>query len=130
MFALCLLWQDSFLYNNFLTLLTLIFAVSICGSFSVPEDQCASYKTRLRNAPTMCAKGKPPLFHVLQPFKASVGIFSIFLHVVNFFNLLQVRKKKKSSPVFAMSAPIREQGGAQSDAFGPYTEPIYLKTSR
>lgn len=75
----------------------------------------------------MCAKGKPPLFHVLQPFKSSVGIFSILLHVLNFFNLLQVRwGEKKGSPVFAMSASVRNLGGAQPDVFGLYTEPIYL----
>lgn len=68
----------------------------------------------------MCAKGKPPLFHVLQPFIASVGIFSKLLHVVNFFDLLQVKKKEKSHPVFSISAPIRELGGAQPDAFGPH----------
>lgn len=32
--------------------------------------------------------------------------------------------------MFAMTAPIRELGGAQPDSFEPYTEPIYLKTSQ
>lgn len=81
----------------------------------------------------MCAKGKPPLFHVLQPFKSAVGIFSILLHVVNFFNLLQVRKKKKrkkTSPVFAMSAPVRELGGTSLMYLGPALSPFTSKLPR
>lgn len=61
----------------------------------------------------MCAKGKPALFHVLQPFIASVGIFSILLQVVHFLTCCKgKKKKKKGNPMFSMSAPIKELGGA------------------
>lgn len=120
MFGLCLLWQDPFLYNTFLQ-------SNIFSFFSVPGDQCASYKTRLHNASSMCElRGKPLYATSYSLLKPVLAFFSLCCMWLIFFNLLQV---KKCSPVFSMSASGTELDCPQPDAFGPYTGPIWLWAS-
>lgn len=97
--------------------------------FSEPGDQCASYKTRLHNAPSTREARENHLYSMSYSFIKPVLAFFLFSLCCMWLIFFTYCKQNKSIPVFQMNTSITELDGSQPDAFGPYIEPIVLRGS-